>query len=299
MREKIQKFFIHVVGSFLFLLIFHKVLFFVNFEKFDFLENVSFLQTHSLSVFGELLPSNRPFWDLNSLPFKPKTDRPVVAIIIDDMGGNKLWTRKFEELSPPITFAYLTYIENLQDHINGAVKNHEVLLHVPMESRMHADVRARNIENPLLLSYNFEKVQEEFRKILGEYYGYVGANNHTGGLFTASLPHMKAVLEVIQEKEVLWLDSVTIANSQGEEFAKQKGIPFLKRDIFLDHYNDVYSIQDQLEKALTVGKDRGYVIIIGHPRPLTYDVLKKWFATQSEFEIVPLTYIYKTFYYQK
>ena len=77
-----------------------------------------------------------PAWERNAVAFAtdPGDDRPLVAIVIDDLGMNAGRTARVADLTPPLTTAFLPYGPNAAAQAKVARKRgHEVIVHVPME----------------------------------------------------------------------------------------------------------------------------------------------------------------------
>ena len=64
--------------------------------------------------------------------------------------------------------------------------------------------------------------------------GAVGINNHQGSKATADARVVRAVLGVVKEKRLFFLDSRTTNASVAGSEASALGVPFLQRDVFLD-----------------------------------------------------------------
>jgi len=123
----------------------------------------------------------------------------------------------------------------------------------------------------------------------------VGINNHMGSRFTSDLEGMQTVTEVLNERGLLFLDSVTSGSSVAHTAAEDAGIPFAVRNVFLDHEDDLASIKRQLRATESVAKRTGVAIAIGHPRDKTLEALGEWLPTLSErgFQLVPISAVVK------
>ncbi len=72
--------------------------------------------------------------------------------------------------------------------------------------------------------------------------------------------------------------------------AKEKGVPFLKRSIFLDNENDKESIKKQLFEAKRLAEINGQAIAVGHARHLTIITLKE-IIPQIQKDNIELVYL--------
>ncbi len=73
--------------------------------------------------------------------------------------------------------------------------------------------------------------------------------------------------------------------------ARRMGVPFLERNVFLDHDNDVAAINARLAEVEKLALRKGKAIAIGHPREATIRALEPWLdgLEAKGFQLVPLT----------
>ena len=114
-----------------------------------------------------------------------------------------------------------------------------------------------------------------------------------GSRFTEDVDLMEIFLRVIKKKELFFFDSLTSNNSKGEQVAKKLALPYVKRDVFIDHVPSQSSIKASLQQLELLSKRNGFSIAIGHPRKKTLKVLSPWLKTlkQRGFKLVPLSKI--------
>lgn len=218
------------------------------------------------------------------------TGRPKIAIVIDDMGLNRVNSRRMVALSHALTLAYLPYAEQLPDQTAQArARGHELIVHVPMEPD---NVKQNNPgPNALLTTNTPEENLARLEKDLSRFEGYIGLNNHMGSQFTSNETALRPVLERMKQKGLWFLDSRTIGNSVGGKIAREIGLPYATRDVFLDNVESVAAVTMQLKAAEAVARKRGFAIAIGHPHNATIAALDAWLQTieQRGFELVPLS----------
>jgi hypothetical protein len=100
-----------------------------------------------------------------------------------------------------------------------------------------------------------------------------GVNNHMGSRFTENELLMTAVLIELKGRGVYFLDSRTTGGSVALKVARDVGIGWAGRNVFLDNERDEDIIKAQLMKTVAIAKKRGSAIAIGHPYPETLAVL--------------------------
>ncbi len=228
-----------------------------------------------------------------AVPSSAPSDKPVIAIVIDDMGLDRARTLKMMELDGPLTVSLMTYARGLSELTETAHKaGHEVMGHLPMEP-MDSN------ENPgpgaLLTTMDDVAIRQHVGDYLDKWQGYVGINNHMGSKFTADAARMSVVMEELKARGLMWLDSKTTVESAGTAAAAAANVPFVERDVFLDNVESVSAVLEQLAQLEQTAKSRGFAIGIGHPHDSTIQALKQWLPTlrRTGISLVPVTEILK------
>ncbi|MDF1748646.1 MAG: divergent polysaccharide deacetylase family protein [Alphaproteobacteria bacterium] len=237
-------------------------------------------------------PSAAPdSWLANAVPMVPDPDKPMIALIFDDLGIDQGHSREAIDLPGPMTMAFLTYGHNLQDLVSKAKANgHEILVHVPMAP---LDLSIDPGPNALQRELGTTEILRRLDWDLSQFSGYVGINNHMGSRFTADPEGMRLVLNELKRRGLIFVDSVTTSESKGYSTAAALGMPYAVRDVFLDNTIDAEAIRKQLTRVEATAKRQGYAIAIGHPHPETLAVVTEWLKTiqSSGFQLVPVSTI--------
>ena len=231
-----------------------------------------------------------PAWQANAVEVElPDYVAPMIAIVIDDMGLNRKMTRKAVELPAPITASFLPYAGNLESQTARAKEaGHELMLHLPMQPfspRKDAGTGA------LTVSMSESEILDALNEALSAFDGYVGVNNHMGSRFTANSALMRIVLDELNRRGLLFLDSVTSKYSIGYEIAREIGMPAAARQAFLD--NTKAEIPHRLKELERYASKHGAAIGIGHPHKATIEALQSWMPDAAErgFVFVPVSTI--------
>ena len=95
-----------------------------------------------------------------------------------------------------------------------------------------------------------------------------------GSLLTRHPGHMQCLMENIRKNGQFYIDSLTSDDSVAARVAKENNVPYLTRDIFLDHKQDRKSIRQQFMQLIRVAKRNGSALAIGHPHNSTIEVLR-------------------------
>lgn len=228
-------------------------------------------------------------WRRFAVPVPPAEGRPRIAVVIDDLGLNASLARRTIALPGPLTLSFMTYAEGLGPLAEAArTRGHELMLHVPMEPDS-----ASVDPGPRALRVGQERnaMLDDLAWGLGRLSGYVGINNHMGSRFTADAEAMRPVLAELRARGLLFLDSRTATRSVGEALARELGVPTASRDVFLDHEGSEAFIRGQLAETEAVARRRGAAIAIGHPHPLTLDLLAEWLPGLAArgYQLVPVS----------
>ncbi len=192
--------------------------------------------------------------------------RPLVAIIIDDMGYNRDVGESLIRLPVNLSFSFLPHAPFTSQLEDMAFKyGKTIMLHLPLEPK---DKSWDPGPGALLLN-DMENQNELFNQNLSMVPHATGVNNHMGSLYTESEKGMTALLKLIAEKKLFFIDSLTSSSSQGFTLAQKIGVQSARRNIFLDNSQKSSAICVQLEKLAEIAMEKGRVIGIAHPHQET------------------------------
>lgn len=234
------------------------------------------------------LPRGEAAWRRNALPHPVDPGRPMVAVVIDDLGINGTGTRDIIALPGPLTLSFMSYAERLETLIAaGRLAGHEPMLHVPMEPQGDADPGP----NALRVGLDAEELRRRLVWGLERAPGIVAVNNHMGSRFTAHRPGMDLVMAELAGRGLAFLDSRTTAATVGLAAARAAGVPAVERDVFLDHEQDRAVIDRALAALEARARAQGTAIAIGHPYPETVAALADWLPGLAArgVQLVPLS----------
>ncbi len=209
-----------------------------------------------------------------------KEHKPVIVIVIDDLGYSSDAGKKIVALPGPLTLSFLPFAKNIENEIGNARRlGHEIFMHIPMEPRAPPDHAVQNMLQVKAVDHDIRALT---RLNLDSFAGYSGVNNHMGSLFTANARGMSIVLEAVKKRGLVWLDSVTSLETKGPEIAQRLALPWLKRDIFLDHDPSHEMIHRQFNRLEALARKQGLAVAIGHPKAATIDVLRQRLPESQE-----------------
>ncbi|HEX4497708.1 MAG TPA: divergent polysaccharide deacetylase family protein [Thermoanaerobaculia bacterium] len=213
-----------------------------------------------------------------------------VALVIDDLGHDVDDLRPLAALGVPVTYSVLPFEEETPQVVAELRRRHaEILLHLPMEP-VHG-------QNPgpgaLLQGMSDGELREKTEAALKAVPGAAGVNNHMGSLLSSEEGPMNAVLGVLAERGLFFLDSRTSAESVAYKVALGLGVPAAERQVFLDGDPSAAAIHTQFQRLLNLARTKGAAIAIGHPHPETLAALTREVpkAKAAGYEFVPVSYL--------
>jgi hypothetical protein len=205
--------------------------------------------------------------------------RARVAIIFDDAGGSLADLDAIIALSRPVVVSVLPGLRYSREVAGRArAAGLEVFLHLPLEpDDASKDLGPGGITGGM----SDEEIAAVIREDLLSVPGAVGVNNHMGSKGTADERIMRAVLAVLRERHLIFIDSVTSSRSIAGRLAAEMDVPTAARAVFLDNEDEPAAIRVQLRRLIALARQRGEAIAIGHAHRQTARVL---LSMLDEFE---------------
>lgn len=206
-------------------------------------------------------------------PEKPTRTRPRLALVIDDLGYARNGVVKdILSMDLPLTISVLPGLQHSTYALRRAQEAGKcTILHLPMEPEEEHGSDTDEVRTDMD-DAAIEAVVERYVRSLP---GIKGVNNHQGSRATADRRVMEAVLRVLEEHGLFFLDSLTSSKSVAYNTAKDMGVPAARNYAFLDDdTEDPEVIADNLRRLVAVAKKQGTAVGIGHPRRSTLQALK-------------------------
>ncbi len=208
--------------------------------------------------------------------------RPILALVIDDLGYSLELGRAAIELDGDHTYAILPGAEHSRKlALHAHDHNKEVILHLPMQSIGSASKREPHALNE---SMDEDQLTSKVHSLLAEIPFVRGVNNHMGSHLTEFDFFMRPVMDSIRayNPQLYFLDSRTSPISVAHAQALDAGLRSISRDVFLDNEQNLTSIRLQYKIWLEKARSNGSAIAIGHPYPQTIQVLRENLPQDSQ-----------------
>ena len=109
-----------------------------------------------------------------------------------------------------------------------------------------------------------DEIRRIVRRNLAELGPVAGLNNHEGSLITADRTAMGAVLDVVREKGIYFLDSRTNADTVVPPLARERSMTIWERAVFLDNSQDRSAIIEAVYSGMKIAERKGAAVMIGH-----------------------------------
>lgn len=246
-------------------------------------------------VKGRVLPivaaDGRQSWSTYGKPFKQSVRKPMVAILLTNLGLNtKMTEAAIIGLSPSITLSFSPVSENISDWVELSRKSgHETFLDLPMEPVGYP----RTDPGPRTLLASLDAVENLDRLdwVLSQAQGYVGVVTRLGSQFTTLEEPLLPMLEALKERGLMIVDSRDSSRSIAIELASSIQLPRVYNTSFVDDTPNGLSIDRKLAELELIAKRTGYALGVARPFPVTLNRLANWSARakSGDFDLAPVS----------
>lgn len=195
-----------------------------------------------------------------------------IAIVLDDWGYNSNNLPVLEDIKAHLTLSVLpnlSYSREVAEELHA--RGFEIILHLPMEPRENFRLE----KNTISTSMDEATIRNILTQDLVNVPYVRGVSNHMGSKATSDIKTMTIVLSELKKRHLYFLDSFVSPQTVCAALAKEIGIPFIKRDVFLDNQSNRAYIKGQINQLKARANRVGYAVGIGHDRRLTLEVLRE------------------------
>ena len=216
-----------------------------------------------------------------------------IAVVLDDWGYSRQLVPDVLQINRPLTLAILPhqrYSAAIAEAVQGS--RCEVILHMPMEPRNTHSAREPHVLAPGMPPTVVRTLLDE---ALATVPHSLGVSNHQGSKATTDPALMRTVLNDLHRRHLLFLDSMVTDDSVCPQLARQIGIPFAQRAVFLDNVETPEAVRQKLLELVETARHSGSAVGIGHDKRVTIAVLQELMPQleQQGIEFVPISELAK------
>lgn len=195
-----------------------------------------------------------------------------MAIILDDWGQNASLVDEAAAVGRPLTLSILPNLPHSRDIAESAfARGLGVMLHMPMQPK---GARQPLEPHTILMTMSEAEIVNYLDEALASVPHAEGVNNHQGSAATGDARVMRAALSHLKRKGLFFVDSRVIATSVAGKTAKELGLRFASRDVFIDNVATAEAVTKRLEEAKRLALRRGRAVVIGHAKRATLEALR-------------------------
>jgi uncharacterized protein len=221
-------------------------------------------------------------------PIEPGVAR--IVVIVDGFGARQDLFDQTLAIGRPLTVAILPG-QPVSERIarDAARAGLEVLVQVPLEPYRYPEVDPG--PGALLLSMSHDEVARLVRRYLMELPSAAGVIGYMGSRFTEDRGHMRALLEPVRARGLVFVDGMVSNLSVGDTTARALGVRSARRQVRVDSAEGEAAARRSLDEVVPVAARRGNAVVVVRGHPLGIRLLKEYIPGWEArgIRIVPLS----------
>lgn len=198
-----------------------------------------------------------------------------VAFVIDDCGYSIPLAEKLGKVKYPMAMAIIPYTPHSRETAEVFRRlGKTVFLHQPMEPKAYPEKDPG--KGAILLNMPESLVAISLQKNVEDLGGKIdGFNNHMGSGLTESREKMSQVFDTMKKYTNFYVDSYTSPKTVAFDECQKQGMVCAINNKFIDNESDPEYIRGKIMDGVNLAKANGSIIMIGHLRDSTVEVLVK------------------------
>jgi len=198
-----------------------------------------------------------------------------LAIIVDDLGSRRDVFDLVRELGRPVAVGVLPDLP-LSAWIAAEASRVglEVLVALPMEPYRYPELDPG--PGALMMAMSSAELSQRVSAHVAALPSAIGATNHMGSRMTEDRVRMRAALEPLAERRLLFVDALTSNHSVAFDEARALGLRVGRRQIVVDPAGGEAGERERLEEAGRLAAERGEAVVLAHGHALTLRLLKEY-----------------------
>lgn len=231
-----------------------------------------------------------PKFEVDRVSIKDISEKPVIIIIIKGLGLSASSTREALQLPKEVTMGVSPYSPLLDGWVKKIKEGgHEVILNIPMESPNYQ--RDDPGVYSLITQASVEDNLTRLKMLLSMTNDYSAIYSDSNEVFTRSINSITPVLEELKNKHKYFVYGGGYSNYSMIQVSEGINYPILVNDLVLDEEISSSAINDKFKEIEKIALEKGYVVVMAHPYPMTIRMLQIWISKAKDkgFVISPVS----------
>lgn len=225
-------------------------------------------------------------WQVYARPVDPGITAPRIAIMFEGIGlSRQASLGVINKLPPEISFVLSPYGRNLNDWVfRSRLAGHELFMSLPMESENFPVEDA----GPLALDTRIQLAENRRRMetVMASAQGYVGLVTMMGSRFMKADGQVRRVLEDVKSRGLMFVVGGNRRRNEVFPIATELNLPRVESEKYIDDEPRIQQIRESLDRLESLAKERGAVLAMARPYPVTIKSVLDWIATLPDKGII-------------
>lgn len=225
-------------------------------------------------------------WQVYARPSDPGISEPKIALMIEGIGlSRQASLGAINKLPPEISMILSPYGRELNDWVfRSRLAGHEVFISLPMES----DHFPLEDAGPLALDTRIQLAENNRRldQVMASAGGYVGLVTFMGSRFMKAETQMRQLFKTFNERGVMFVIGGNKTRNDAAPIAKELKLVHAESEMYIDDTPRIQQIRTNLDNLESLARDRGGVLAMARPYPVTIKSILDWYATIKDKGIV-------------
>lgn len=225
-------------------------------------------------------------WQVYARPVDPGITTPRIAILFEGVGlSRQASLGVINKLPPEISFVMSPYGRNLNDWVFRArIAGHELFMSLPMESE---DFPVEDA-GPLALDTRVQLAENQRRMetVMASAQGYVGLVTMMGSRFMKADGQVRKVLQDVKSRGLMFVVGGKKTRNDVFPIATDLNLPRVESEMYIDREPRIQQIRENLDRLESLAKERGAVLAMARPHPVTIKSVLDWIATLPDKGVI-------------
>ncbi len=213
-------------------------------------------------------------------PFRAKSNREPVSLIIGGLGLNRILTqRAIDELPPDVTLSFAAHATGLQRWVDAARRaGHEVLIEIPLESTNFNPLEP-GADRALRLEATAQENARNLDWLLSRSQGYFGVTNFNGDAFLTRTDVAAPFMDALAATGLGFITDGDFETPTLGALAISVNQPFKAGHGLIDPSPVEPVIQARLTELAGAAKSGGHPVGVGYAYAETLQEAQAWIAS--------------------